>query len=253
MKRKPNYEHLRVTGCLCYVNNQHAGGDQFAPKGSRCMLIGYPSGQKAYKLYDLDNHKIVVSRDVVFQEHVFPFKMEEIPYKNMGYKTSKGEFIAAEDDDVYEFEAHADSNESPSLQQLEEEPVVAQRDSSSPSIVEEVSSPQVVRRSTRESTLPTKYRDYVMEFGRNQESSQDSSHATMSEASSVLSLMDAKEFYNQDYLVSLNNVMNIKEPNNFYEAAKDPKWVQVMSEELEALEKNGTWDVVDLPQGKKCT
>ncbi|XP_020419536.1 uncharacterized protein LOC109949182 [Prunus persica] len=33
----------------------------------------YPLGQKGYLVYDLDNHKIVTSRDVLFHEHMFPF------------------------------------------------------------------------------------------------------------------------------------------------------------------------------------
>ena len=38
-----------------------------------CVFIGYSYGKKGYKLYDLDNHKTFVSRDIVFHENVFPF------------------------------------------------------------------------------------------------------------------------------------------------------------------------------------
>jgi hypothetical protein len=30
-------------------------------------------GQKGYRLYDLDAHKFLSSRDVVFHKHIFPF------------------------------------------------------------------------------------------------------------------------------------------------------------------------------------
>ena len=36
--------------------------------------MGYPAGQKAFKLYDTDHHKFLVSRDVIFHETIFPFK-----------------------------------------------------------------------------------------------------------------------------------------------------------------------------------
>jgi len=40
-------------------------------------------------------------------------------------------------------------------------------------------------------------------------------------------------------------------PYGIHEALADPKWSQAIQEEMEALEKNRTWDIVTLPQGKK--
>ena len=38
--------------------------------------------------------------------------------------------------------------------------------------------------------------------------------------------------------------------SSFEEAIKDENWVQAMDEEIEAIEKNDTWDLVDLPKDK---
>ncbi|KAL4366951.1 hypothetical protein GQ457_05G020090 [Hibiscus cannabinus] len=40
-------------------------------------------------------------------------------------------------------------------------------------------------------------------------------------------------------------------PKNVDEALKDPKWKKVVEEEIDALEKNATWTITDLPPGKK--
>ena len=37
------------------------------------------------------------------------------------------------------------------------------------------------------------------------------------------------------------------EPHTYREAYTDPLWQQAMNEELDALHKNNTWDMVDLP------
>jgi len=39
-------------------------------------------------------------------------------------------------------------------------------------------------------------------------------------------------------------------PNSVQEALKDPKWKEAMNEKMRSLQKNSTWEVVDLPIGK---
>jgi hypothetical protein len=44
----------------------------------------------------------------------------------------------------------------------------------------------------------------------------------------------------------------LHEPHIFREASSDPLWQQTMKEELDALLKTSTWDLVDLPVGKSA-
>ena len=69
----PSCSHLKVFSCLAYATIVHVS-HKFAPRATRCVFLGYPVGQKAYKLYDLTTHKIFTSRDIVFHEHIFPFE-----------------------------------------------------------------------------------------------------------------------------------------------------------------------------------
>ena len=41
------------------------------------------------------------------------------------------------------------------------------------------------------------------------------------------------------------------ELRSFHEAVKDPNWREAMTEEIEALELNKTWTIVDLPPERK--
>lgn len=67
---------MRVFGCLAYAHNLNHHGDKFETRSRKCVFVGYPYGKKGWRLYDLDKKIFFVSRDVVFNEGIFPFSDE---------------------------------------------------------------------------------------------------------------------------------------------------------------------------------
>jgi len=44
---------------------------------------------------------------------------------------------------------------------------------------------------------------------------------------------------------------HVDDPSHFEDAIKDRKWIEAMDEEINAIERNKTWDLVELPKGKE--
>lgn len=64
------FSHLRVIGCLCYVILVPRD-DKFSERAKHIVLMDYFETQKGFLLLDIQFERLLVSRDVVFQDDVF--------------------------------------------------------------------------------------------------------------------------------------------------------------------------------------
>ncbi|KAL4291772.1 hypothetical protein GQ457_14G025100 [Hibiscus cannabinus] len=67
-ERRPSVSHLRVFGCVAYalINSQFR--QKLDKKSEKCIFIGYCTQSKAYRLYNPLCGKILIRRDVIFDE-----------------------------------------------------------------------------------------------------------------------------------------------------------------------------------------
>ena len=66
--RKLNVSFLRTFGCVVHVKNTKPHLGKLEDRSTPMVLLGYEKGSKAYWLYDPKRGKVVISRDVVFDE-----------------------------------------------------------------------------------------------------------------------------------------------------------------------------------------
>jgi hypothetical protein len=71
---RPNYTSLRVFGCACWPNLRPYNKRKLAFRSRQCVFIGYSPRHKGVKCLKVSTGRIYISRDVIFDEHVFPFK-----------------------------------------------------------------------------------------------------------------------------------------------------------------------------------
>ncbi|XP_073312549.1 uncharacterized protein [Primulina huaijiensis] len=191
-------------------------GDKFAPPASACLFLDYSNSQKGYKVQDLTTKRMFVSRDVSFHETLFPLS-----------NTSLSEFIFH----PLSVNTHIDTLLVDSLPPFPQ-PQVPTLDTCLP------------RHSTRISRPPIWSQDYICSF-TSSSLHHISHYLTYNKLSHYLTYNKLSSFYK----VFLSKLSARKKPTSYHEAIIDPYWRSAMDLELQALENNHTWEIVDIPSG----
>ncbi|RVW31814.1 Retrovirus-related Pol polyprotein from transposon TNT 1-94 [Vitis vinifera] len=236
----PSYSHIRVFGCLAYATNVHVP-HKFAPRAKRCIFLGYPIGQKAYKLYDLDTHQMFTSRDVVFHETIFPYESIPSPSSNS--------------DPVIPLSI---SDLSPLVPQPSPpEPISPIQQPSLPNSVSTQPSPAspppepILRRSQRPHHPPMALRDYVCNQVTSPNHLPPLSSSPQKGTRYPLCNFVSYHRYSPQHRSFTAAVSQDIEPTSYAEAASHSHWQEAMQSELAALEANHTWFLTSLPPSKK--
>jgi hypothetical protein len=69
----PNYDALRTFGCACWPNLRPYNKRKLIFHSKQCVFLGYSPLHKGVKCLDVSTGRVYISRDVVFDENVFPF------------------------------------------------------------------------------------------------------------------------------------------------------------------------------------
>jgi hypothetical protein len=70
----PNYSSLRVFGSACWPNLHPYNKRKLAFRSKQFVFLGYSPRHKGVKCLEVSTGRVYISRDVVFDEAVFPFK-----------------------------------------------------------------------------------------------------------------------------------------------------------------------------------
>ena len=66
--RKPSVSFLWTFGCIGHVRKMKPILTKLEDRSTPMVFLGYAKGTKAYQLYDQCGDKVLVSRDVMFDE-----------------------------------------------------------------------------------------------------------------------------------------------------------------------------------------
>ncbi|GJV06299.1 retrovirus-related pol polyprotein from transposon TNT 1-94, partial [Tanacetum coccineum] len=66
--RKPSIKHLHIFGCTCYLTRHGKNLDKMKEKGDMCIMVGYSTQSKGYRVYNKRTRLIVESIHLRFDK-----------------------------------------------------------------------------------------------------------------------------------------------------------------------------------------
>lgn len=213
--KKPNVSHIRIFGCVGYAKVDIPHLKKLENRSRMLVHLGTEPGSKAYRMYDPTSRRIVVSRDVIFDEEKM-WNWKNISEENRGsFSVTLGTFgnRGIDRDDEDESSVDGSNNTIGITDQTVEVPSAETETETSNDDV------RVLRRSEREKKKPAYLDDYIL-----------------------LAELDGERL-----LLSVND-----EPWDYEEAKGKKVWCDACDDEIASIVKNKTWELVDLPHGAKA-
>ncbi|CAL2244935.1 unnamed protein product [Prunus armeniaca] len=203
--RKPGIAHLKIFGSPCHVLIPSALRHKLEENSHKCIFVGYGLCEKGYRLFDPSTRKIILSRDVQFDENGL-WKWENtneeemvvlLPTENQSCESSQSLDTSLQMDEEVTLQAEPSQSLDTQTQIVE---------------------------------------DTTLQDEGIGESSHFFDHTP-------------KKWRSVSEIMAKCNVC-IVEPENYEDAAQDESWRKAMEAELEMIEKNDTWKLVERPFAK---
>ena len=209
--KKPRIKHLRIIGSTCYTHIPVQKRKKMDRKAVKGYIVGY-DGDERYRIYIKEQNKVILSRDVKFQEN--PIQCEnaiKLPFKDVDPTGEEQNEEQNAESSIYSDEYETASDNYCENQELEDEIQQDQEDKQNQQNQED----QLNQRNLRNRTAlrrPKNLDDYVMA---------------------------AEDYFNFSSIPeTFQEVINSKEKS---------EWMKAMEREMTSLQQNQTWKLTTLP------
>lgn len=196
-----DYDSMRIFGCSAYY---HVTESKLDPRAKKAIFLGFSGGVKGYRLWCSESKKVILSRDVTFDESGM-------------LQQEKSQEKEKQSGDAQQVELETSVIPIKTVQTIPTE-----GDSDESSDEEDATTPATTQ---QESIATSKPKRVIKKPAR---------YCNM--VAYALPVIDDGIPYTYKEAV---------------QSVESAKWKEAMDEEMKSLHKNQTWDLVQLPKGKK--
>ncbi|CAN6586683.1 unnamed protein product [Malus baccata var. baccata] len=217
----------RVFGCVAYVHIHKIHRSKLDPCAIRCVFVGFASQQKGYKCYHPETRHRYVTMDVTFS------KLEYFYSSIPSHSDHQGENTSGDQVDLGWLEVPED--------------VICSSGGACVDDKDENGTPNF-RQEITENDMGLQLLPAETSVGFRQGPTEEAIIIQQPTAEPSTS----REEVSSAEPTSPSLSSSIVPPNvSTLNIPEDPKWAAAMDEEMMALHKNDTWEVTELPKGKK--
>ncbi|WVZ68483.1 hypothetical protein U9M48_017417 [Paspalum notatum var. saurae] len=273
-KQRPDYTSLRTFGCACWPHLRPYNTHKLQFRSKQCVFLGYSTLHKGFKCLDVSSGRVYISRDVVFDENIYPFaslhpnagaclcnEILLLPshlHANHGDEPTVDHTLANYPRTNPEYAAAAADPSTPSTN------VQVISDGATGTLRDVASLAPAPPASTEPGTPCFSHRaaPYGSPARRNPSSDSpaapsldyDTAHAPMAGGSggpiSDHAASDHEPVVSPDAAATPGDSPQAAEPGSLEEALKHERWKMAMDSEFSALQRNKTWHLVPPIKGK---
>ena len=222
-------QRMRIFGCKAFVHCRSK--NKLYPRAKLGVFLGYSSNSKTYRVWVMEDQCVIESRDVEFEENIFPMLSKTCEWSEGKVRKQSGndQFVgrcmnSGEEAEIIEnwFQLDIDSSLGESDSQASEE-------MSEVESIAEVELPQPMLNLGENQLFVPRRSDRIPKATR------PCSHCRAANSHTF-------------------DIPEIHDPLDYEKAMSGEnksKWLEAMSEEMENLACNNVWELVDRPVGQK--
>lgn len=220
---RPAVHYFRTFGSVAHVKNNRPKLKKFDDRSTPAIFIGYEGGSKAYRCYDPVSKKVLISRDVVFDEAA------QWCWEDAADKPEDGFTL-------FEFEHTTETVIEPG------------GGDPAPRFPVRTPSPAPVPTST---LIAGDEEEEVLDEGENLDADHDDAPLKYRNINELIGPATPPGLARRALIEELHSTV-ADEPASFEDAEQEACWRQAMREEMKAIVENNTWELAALPAGHRA-